>query len=148
MFWCVTTYTFTTLICICVWLSVIVFVSHHLYLYVRLMTPGQCESLLNSLADSLWLSENVFVIVSDLYLISCFCFVWSSVQCVTKSLFQFSRREFLSFNLMFETRTRISFFQSRASRRERESRLGQISREFSGITFIAFLLTDIFKKGC
>ena len=35
-------------------------------------------------------------------------------QCVTRSLFQFSRREreFLSFNLMFETGTRISFFQS------------------------------------
>ena len=29
-------------------------------------------------------------------------------------------REFLSFNLMFETGTRISFSQSRASRRERE----------------------------
>ena len=43
-------------------------------------------------------------------------------QCVTRSLFQFSRqeREFLSFNLMFETRMRISFSQSRASRRERE----------------------------
>ena len=43
-------------------------------------------------------------------------------QCVTRSLFQFSRREreFLSSNLMFETRTRISFSQSRASRRERE----------------------------
>ena len=43
-------------------------------------------------------------------------------QSVTRSLFQFSRREreFLSFNLMFETRTRISFSQSRASRRERE----------------------------
>ena len=35
-------------------------------------------------------------------------------QCVTRSLFQFSRREreFLSFNLMFETGTRISLFQS------------------------------------
>ena len=44
------------------------------------------------------------------------------IQGVTRSLFQFSRREreFLSFNLMFETRTRISFSQSRASRRERE----------------------------
>ena len=43
-------------------------------------------------------------------------------QSVTRSLFQFSRREreFHSFNLMFETRTRISFSQSRASRRERE----------------------------
>ena len=43
-------------------------------------------------------------------------------QGVTRSLFQFSRRdrEFLSFNLMFETRMRISFSQSRASRRERE----------------------------
>ena len=43
-------------------------------------------------------------------------------QSVTRSLFQFSRREreFLSFNLMFETGTRISFSQSRASRRERE----------------------------
>ena len=43
-------------------------------------------------------------------------------QGVTRSLFQFSRREreFFSFNLMFETRTRISFSQSRASRREWE----------------------------
>ena len=43
-------------------------------------------------------------------------------QSVTRSLFQFSRREreFLHFNLMFETGTRISFSQSRASRRERE----------------------------
>ena len=43
-------------------------------------------------------------------------------QSVARSLFQFSRRdrEFLSFNLMFETRTRISFSQSRASRRVRE----------------------------
>ena len=46
-------------------------------------------------------------------------------QSVTRSLFQFSRRErvFLSFNLMFETGTRISFSQSRASRREREFHL-------------------------
>ena len=45
-------------------------------------------------------------------------------QGVTRSLFQFSRRkwEFLSFNLMIETRMRISFSQSRASRREREFR--------------------------
>ena len=49
--------------------------------------------------------------------------VLSPQQCVTRSLFQFSRREreFLSFNLMF-------------------------SREFLGITSIACLLTDIFKK--
>ena len=69
-------------------------------------------------------------------------------QCVTRSLFQFSRREreLLSFDLVFETRTRISFSQSRASRRERESRLRQFSREFSGITFITCLLRDIFKK--
>ena len=46
----------------------------------------------------------------------------------------------------FETRTRINFFLSRASRRERESRLRQFSREFSGITFIASLLANIFKK--
>ena len=99
----------------------------------------------------------------------------SLLQCVTRSLFQFSRREreLLSFDLVFETRTRISFshsrasrrereflslnlvlrdenknffFQSRTSRRERESRLRQFSREFSGITFFACLLTDIFKK--
>ena len=38
------------------------------------------------------------------------------------------------------------FYQSQTSRRERESRLRQFSREFSGITFIACLLTDIFKK--
>ena len=46
----------------------------------------------------------------------------SRAQDVTRSLFQLSRREreCLSFNLMFETRTRISFSQSRASRRERE----------------------------
>ena len=88
---------------------------------------------------------------------------YQMTQCVTRSLFQFSRREreFLSFNLMFETRSRIFslnlvprdenenfFFQSQASRQERESRLRQFSREFSGIIFIAFLLTDIFKKGC
>ena len=44
------------------------------------------------------------------------------IQSVTRSIFQFSRqeREFFSFNLMFETGTRISFSQSRASRRERE----------------------------
>ena len=40
-------------------------------------------------------------------------------QCVTRSLFQFSRleREFLSFNLMFKTGTRISFPQYLTSRR-------------------------------
>ena len=97
------------------------------------------------------------------------------MQCVTRSLFQFSRREreLLSFDLVFETRTRISFSQSRASRREREFlslnlvlrdenenfflqsrtsrrerelRLRNFSREFSGITFITCLLTDIFKR--
>ena len=94
---------------------------------------------------------------------------------MTRSLFQFSRREreLLSFDLVFETRTRISFSKSRASRREREflslilvlrdenenfffqsrtsrreweSRLRQFSREFLGITFIACLITDIFQK--
>ena len=60
---------------------------------------------------------------------------------------------------ILETGMRISFsqshvrdenenfiFQSRASRRDRESRLRQSSREFSGIPFIACLLNDIFKK--
>ena len=103
------------------------------------------------------------------------CTAISTSLCVTRSLFQFSRREreLLSFDLVFETRTRISFyhsrasrrereflslnlvlrdenenfiFQSRASRRERESRLRQFSREFSGITFIACLMTYIFQK--
>ena len=43
-------------------------------------------------------------------------------QCVTRSIFQFSRREreFLSFNLMFKTGTRISFPQYHTLRRERE----------------------------
>ena len=46
-------------------------------------------------------------------------------QGVTRSLFQFSRREreFFSFNLMFETRTRISFSQSRFSFSSRSLRL-------------------------
>ena len=63
---------------------------------------------------------------SEILLFSSYLKLWiiyhTMRQCVTRSLFQFSRREreFLSFNLMFETRTRISFFQSRASRRERE----------------------------
>ena len=38
------------------------------------------------------------------------------------------------------------FYQSQTSRRERESRLRQFSREFSRITFIPCLMTDIFKK--
>ena len=53
---------------------------------------------------------------------------WSKACCkiqlessVTRSLFQFSRREqeLLYFDLVLETRTRISFIQSHASRRER-----------------------------
>merc|ERR1711997_256804 len=55
-------------------------------------------------------------------------------------------REFLFLNLVLRDENENFFFQSRASRRERESRLRQFSREFSGITFIASLLTDIFKK--
>ena len=50
-------------------------------------------------------------------------------QCVTRSLFQFSRREFLFFNLMFETRTRISFFQSRASRTRNRNSFLEVERE-------------------
>ena len=43
-------------------------------------------------------------------------------QCLTISLVQLSRREreFLPFSLVFETRMRISFFQSRVSRKERK----------------------------
>ena len=69
-------------------------------------------------------------------------------QCVTRSLFQFSRREqeFLSFNLVLRDKNKNFFFQSQALRRERESRLGQFSREFLRITYIALLLTNIFKK--
>ena len=69
-------------------------------------------------------------------------------QCVTRSLFQFSRREreFLSFNLVLRDENENLFFQSQASRRERESRMRQFLREFSGIIFIACLLIDIFKK--
>ena len=74
----------------------------------------------------------------------------------TRSIFQLSKREFLSFNLMFrdkneneniflsvscfEMRTRISFFQSQASRRERESRLRQLSQECSRMFKNAFIL--------
>ena len=98
-------------------------------------------------------------------------------QCVTRSLFQFSRREreFLSFNLMFETGTRISLFQSHVRdgnenfffsiscfetrtrisffnlglRDENENRDWDNSREnFRELHFLLFLLIDIFKKGC
>ena len=55
-------------------------------------------------------------------------------------------REFLSLNLVLRDENENFIFQSRASRRERESRLRQFSREFSGITFFAFLLIDIFQK--
>jgi len=55
-------------------------------------------------------------------------------------------REFLPFSLMLRDENENFFYQSQTSRRERESRLRQFSREFSGITFIACLLTDIFKK--
>ena len=55
-------------------------------------------------------------------------------------------REFLFLNLVLRDENENFIFQSRASRRERESRLRQFSREFSGITFFAFLLIDIFKK--
>merc|ERR1712192_15572 len=59
-----------------------------------------------------------------------------------------SRREpeFLFLNLVLRDENENFIFQSRASRRERESRLRQFSREFSGITFFAFLLIDFFKK--
>ena len=69
-------------------------------------------------------------------------------QCVTRSLFQFSRREreFLFLNLVLQDENENFIFQSQASRREREPRLRQFSREFLGITFIACLLIDIFKK--
>ena len=55
-------------------------------------------------------------------------------------------REFLSLNLVLRDENENFFFQSRAPRRERESRLRQFSREFSRITFIPCLMTDIFKK--
>ena len=55
-------------------------------------------------------------------------------------------REFLSLNLVLRDENENFFFQSRASRRERDSRLRQFLREFLGITSIACLLTDIFKK--
>ena len=55
-------------------------------------------------------------------------------------------REFLSLNLVIRDENENFFYESQTSRRERESRLRQFSREFSGITFIACLLTDIFKK--
>ena len=69
-------------------------------------------------------------------------------QSVTGSLFQFSRREreFLSRNLVLRDDNKNFILQSRAPRRERESRLRQFSQEFSGITFIACFFTDIFKK--
>ena len=43
-------------------------------------------------------------------------------QCPTRALFQLSRRdrEYLSFNLVSETGSRISFFRSHASRRDRD----------------------------
>ena len=46
-------------------------------------------------------------------------------QCVTRSLFQFLRREreFLSFNLVLRDENENFFFQSQASRQEQESRL-------------------------
>ena len=55
-------------------------------------------------------------------------------------------REFLSLNLVLRDENENFFYQSQTSRRERESRLRQFSREFSRITFIACLMTDIFKK--
>ena len=47
------------------------------------------------------------------------CATW---QCPTRALFQLSRRdrEYLSFNLVSETGSRISFFRSHASRRDRD----------------------------
>ena len=46
----------------------------------------------------------------------------SGWQCPTRALFQLSRRdrEYLSFNLVSETGSRISFFRSHASRRDRD----------------------------
>ena len=55
-------------------------------------------------------------------------------------------REFLSLNLVLRDENENFFYQSQTSRRERESRLRQFSREFSRITFIPCLMTDIFKK--
>ena len=55
-------------------------------------------------------------------------------------------QEFLSFSLVFETRTRTTFFQSQVSRRERESRLRQFPGEFSRMQFLTCFWTDIFKK--
>ena len=70
-------------------------------------------------------------------------------QCVTRTLFQFSRREreLLSFDLVFETRTGISFFQSRASRREREF-FSSIScfETRTGISFLNLGLRDENEK--
>ena len=99
------------------------------------------------------------------------------VQCVTRSLFQFSRREreFLSFNLMFETGTRISLFQSHVRdgnenfffsiscfetrtrisffnlglRDENENRDWDNSREnFRELHFLLFYWLIFSKKGC
>ena len=83
-------------------------------------------------------------------------------QGVTRSLFQFLRRkqDFLSFNLMYETRRGIVFSQSRASRQEREFLFSIsgfeartrieietiLARIFGKKTFIDCLLTDIFKN--
>merc|ERR1719341_2459447 len=55
-------------------------------------------------------------------------------------------REFLSLNLVLRDENENFFYQSQTSRRERKSRLRQFSREFSRITFIPCLMTDIFKK--
>ena len=65
-----------------------------------------------------WKFETHVVILNHNYE----CISFSCEAEMPRSLFQFSRRErvFLSFNLMFETGTRISFPQSHASRRERE----------------------------
>ena len=99
------------------------------------------------------------------------------MQCVTRSLFQFSRREreFLSFNLMFETGTRISLFQSHVRdgnenfffsiscfetrtrisffnlglRDENENRDWDNSREnFWELHFLLFYWLIFSKKGC
>ena len=55
-------------------------------------------------------------------------------------------REFHSLNFVLWDENENFYYQSQTSRRERESRLRQISREFSRITFIACLMTGIFQE--
>ena len=52
----------------------------------------------------------------------------------------------MSFNLRHRDEIEIYYLQSQTSRRERESRLRQFSREFTRIWFVACAWTDIFQK--